>query len=377
MKKLLSLCFKLLGLLNRILYKKPNRIVLYSNLGFRDNVKAIYDYLIEHNYNNKYEIICSINDHKDYKNVSLKNVKFTNNYIGIIYFLTSKYFMYSFGKYPIKPSKKQEVLNLWHGSPLKKIGNLEKGKEHIDYNYFSHILATSEFFSNIMKQAFNCNDDQVIICGQPRNDALFKEYENKIKTKTNLIVWLPTFRSHHLDNDNKTQNRTIPFFEDSSSLNQLNETLKMKDTELIVKLHLRQKEAINDYNLSNIKFYTDEDFKDNDFELYEVLSYSDALITDYSSVYFDFLLLNRPIGFIVDDLEEYSKERGFVFEDPKNYMPGKKIKTIDQFYEFINEIEETNNNYEKDRVKINELVNYYGDENNCERVLDMVGLGCN
>src|SRR5699024_9340334 len=125
MKKIISVIFKVLNIFNNMLYKRTDRIVLYSNLGFRDNVKAIYDYLIENKYNNKYKIICSINDRKDYKNVSIKNVKFVNNYLGLFYFLTSKYFMYSFGKYPIKPSKKQEVINLWHGSPLKTIGNLE------------------------------------------------------------------------------------------------------------------------------------------------------------------------------------------------------------------------------------------------------------
>src|SRR5699024_1524357 len=363
-----------LNIFNNMLYKRTDRIVLYSNLGFRDNVKAIYDYLIENKYNNKYKIICSINDRKDYKNVSIKNVKFVNNYLGLFYFLTSKYFMYSFGKYPIKPSKKQEVINLWHGSPLKTIGNLEDDKKNIDYNFFTKILATSDFFADVMKEAFGGDDSQTLICGQPRNDYLFKENYNKMKFKKNLIVWLPTFRSHHLEKNNEQQSRTIPFFNNESKMQELNDVLEKYNTELLIKLHLRQKETVNSGDYSNIKLYTDEDFKQQGLKLYEVLSYSDGLITDYSSVYFDYLLLNKPIGFIIDDIDTYAKERGFVFDKPQDYMPGPKIINTKEFYKFLKNVVDNNDNYELERNKINNLANYYTDGKNSERLLKMIGI---
>ena len=53
------------------------------------------------------------------------------------------FFIYFFGKYPIKPSKSQVVVNLWHGTPLKKLGNLEKGLEKTDYNFFTYVVASS------------------------------------------------------------------------------------------------------------------------------------------------------------------------------------------------------------------------------------------
>ncbi|HLR41688.1 MAG TPA: CDP-glycerol glycerophosphotransferase family protein [Pseudogracilibacillus sp.] len=374
MKKIISVIFKVLNIFNNMLYKRTDRIVLYSNLGFRDNVKAIYDYLIENKYNNKYKIICSINDRKDYKNVSIKNVKFVNNYLGLFYFLTSKYFMYSFGKYPIKPSKKQEVINLWHGSPLKTIGNLEDDKKNIDYNFFTKILATSDFFADVMKEAFGGDDSQTLICGQPRNDYLFKENYNKMKFKKNLIVWLPTFRSHHLEKNNEQQSRTIPFFNNESKMQELNDVLEKYNTELLIKLHLRQKETVNSGDYSNIKLYTDEDFKQQGLKLYEVLSYSDGLITDYSSVYFDYLLLNKPIGFIIDDIDTYAKERGFVFDKPQDYMPGPKIINTKEFYKFLKNVVDNNDNYELERNKINNLANYYTDGKNSERLLKMIGI---
>src|SRR5699024_8547137 len=103
-KRIVFPLFKLLNIINKILYKRKDK----------------------NRNNNK------------------KNVTLVSNYKVILHFLTSKYFFYSFGKYPIKPSRKQKVINLWHGTPLKNIGNLERDKKNIDYNFFSNILATSD-----------------------------------------------------------------------------------------------------------------------------------------------------------------------------------------------------------------------------------------
>ena len=161
-----------LSYLNKLTKKDDKKILLYSNLGFRDNVKAIYDYLITNKYNEKYTIICSLDNYKNYTGYRIKNVSFVSNIEGIYHYLTSKYCFYCFGKYPIKPSKKQIVINLWHGMPLKKIGNMEPNNKYEDYNFFTYVLSTSPFFSPFMMEAFNCNHNQVLICGQPRNDDL-------------------------------------------------------------------------------------------------------------------------------------------------------------------------------------------------------------
>ena len=174
MKNLIKKFSLLLSQFNKVIPKKKNRIVLYSNIGFRDNVEALYRYLIREGYNRKYAIICSTNEWKKYSELNqIKNVKFVNCYIGVYYFFTSKYFFYCFGKYPIVPTKNQCVVNLWHGMPLKTIGSLVESEEKNKQNYFTYVLSTSEFFRYHMQNAFQCKREQVIICGQPRNDDLF------------------------------------------------------------------------------------------------------------------------------------------------------------------------------------------------------------
>lgn len=224
-KNVLRLFFKPLTILNKFTAKDSRLIFFYSNLGFRDNVKAMYDYLIEEKFNMGYKFVVSINDYEDYKDNAPENVTFVNNKEGIKYFMKAKYAFYCFGKYPIKPSKKQTVVNLWHGMPLKKIGNMESGLEKIDYNFFTDIVSTSELFNPILMKSFNCNEKQVIITGQPRNDEMFKEnpiMDGAVRRGADkVILWLPTYR-------NEEKDFPTPVLTERQAL-ELNEMLKLRN----------------------------------------------------------------------------------------------------------------------------------------------------
>ena len=171
-KQTLKIFFKPLTLINKVSIKDKNLVFFYSNLGFRDNVKALYDYMILHNLNKRYKIVLSLNDPGEVKKIP-EGVTVVNNNEGIKYFLKAKYVFFCFGKYPIKPSDNQIVVNLWHGIPLKRLGNTERGKEKTDYNFFTYLLTCSEYYRQIMKDCFGCLDNQILICGQPRCDRLF------------------------------------------------------------------------------------------------------------------------------------------------------------------------------------------------------------
>jgi len=108
--------------------------------------------------------------------------------------------------------------------------------------------------------------------------------------------------------------------------------------------------------------------------VYALLSMADALITDYSSVYFDYLLLDRPIAFTVEDMGKYEEDRGFVFDNPNDYMPGKKIHDQDEMITFVNELVEQKDDYKDERKKINDIVNSYVDGCNSERICKKIGL---
>ena len=212
--------------LNKIIPKKRNRIVLYSNWGFRDNLRTLYHYLVDSGYQETYEIVCASNDF--YHLEKEKNVKYVSIYQGFFYFLTSKYFFYSFGKYPVKPASKQMVVNLWHGMPLKKIGNLEVGMEKIDYNFFTKLVSSSDLFTPIMKAAFNAKDEQMLLVGNIRNDELFKEKEEK------KIIWMPTYRNSKNYHDSQA---ALIFSLEEEDFQNIEELLSNYGYQLYIKLH--------------------------------------------------------------------------------------------------------------------------------------------
>ena len=349
-KNLKTLFFKISDVtskLNTLIPKKRNRIVIYSNWGFRDNIRTLYQYLVDNGFQDKYEIVCASNNFYHLQRDS--RVKFISIYHGVYYFLTSKYFFYSFGKYPIKPSKKQMVVNLWHGMPLKKIGNLESGMENIDYNFFTKLVSSSDFFTPIMKAAFKAKDDQMLLVGNIRNDELFEE------KKDNNIIWMPTYRNSK--NYHDSQDAFI-FSLDESEFEDINTILAEYEYHLYIKLHpLEESQFKFKNNYSNIHMLSEDIISQHYGTLYKFLGTTSALITDYSSVFLDYYLLDRPVAFTINDYEEYKEKRGFVFDDIKSLMAGPTISNLEELLKFLLSVMNFEDEFYIERNKVNSIVN--------------------
>ena len=333
--------------INKMIPKKRNRIVLYSNWGFRDNLRTLYHYLVDNDYQETYEIVCASNDfyHLEKEN----DIKYVSIYRGFFYFLTSKYFFYSFGKYPVKPASKQMVVNLWHGMPLKKIGNLEVGMEKIDYNFFTKLVSSSDLFTPIMKAAFNANDEQMLLVGNIRNDELFEEEKDK------NIIWMPTYRNSNNYHDSQD---AIIFSLDDNEFSIINKLLLEYEYHLYIKLHpLEESQFKFKNNYSNIHMLSEETISQDYGTLYKFLGTTSALITDYSSVFLDYYLLNRPVAFTINDYEEYKENRGFVFDDVKSLMAGPTISNLDDLLAFLNSIMMSEDEFYVKRNEVNSIVN--------------------
>ena len=333
--------------MNTIIPKKNKRIVLYSNWGFRDNLRTLYQYLVDNGYQEEYEIICASNDF--YHLEKEKDVKYVSIYRGLYYFLTSKYFFYSFGKYPIKPAPNQMVVNLWHGMPLKKIGNLEEGLENVDYNFFTKLVSSSDYFTPIMKAAFNATEEQILLVGNIRNDELFKEKQDK------RIIWMPTYRNSKNYHDSQD---ALIFSLGADDFRKIEQLLSKYCYQLYIKLHPLEEFRLQvQMNHSIIHLLTEEIISEQYGTLYTFLGTTSALITDYSSVFLDYYLLNRPVAFTINDYEEYKDKRGFVFEDVKSLMVGSVIRDSHDLLEFLESVMKSEDSYIEERTKVNDKVN--------------------
>ena len=129
-------------------------------------------------------------------------------------------------------------------------------------------------------KSFNCNEKQVIITGQPRNDEMFKEnpiMDSAVRRGADkVILWLPTYR-------NEEKDFPTPVLTERQAL-ELNEMLKLRNAKLIVKIHPLQKLSGEMKKYSYIEFVTQEQLNKSEMTVYSLLRAADALITDYSSV---------------------------------------------------------------------------------------------
>ena len=192
--------------------------------------------------------------------------------------------------------------------------------------------------------------DQVIITGYPKEDWLFEKHGDDylkmfgIPKAKKYIFWLPTFRStggkvNGLDVDKNIYATGLPIMEKPDDLDKLNSYLSINNVEMIVKLHpFQDTNYISINNLSNIKYISNASLYNNDVQINQLLTISDALISDYSSVAIDYLQLDKPIAFTINDIEEYKESRGFVFKPIDEWMPGIKIHNKNDLYKFVNDV---------------------------------------
>lgn len=370
-KMLKSSVFPVLSRINKILPKNDKYILLYSpNMGIEHNLRPVLDYLLENGYDKKYKIICGVNNKHYFENDY--RVKNTTPLKSFVYYMFTKHVFYTTGQIPIKPSKKQIVIQLDHGTAgIKTIGylsNINNGDEF----FFTYYTAPSEAYIPILKKEFLCEDKNIVLNGEPVTDIFYQPTQKyNLGSFDKIGLWAPTFRqSNYLGYDDSTES-LLPMFS-LDEYDELNEKLKSKNIKLIVKIHSVQNLNDHDINLnySNIEILSDAEFKNKGYKLYNLLKQMDFLIGDYSSVYLQYLLLNKPIGFVIPDIEEYEKKRGFVFENIQEYMPGHKIKNKKQLYDFIDDIHNNLDIYNEERLRVCNIIHKYQDGNNCKRALE-------
>lgn len=362
--------------------KIKNIIIMESNPDFTDNTKKVFDRLIENKVNNKYRIIWFVNNSKQFKNIKMKNVKFLSVFSQntIMEKIKKTYYMYSAkiiidcNKYIPKVRKNQFRLHLCHGTPLKKVDGYCKAIGDTDY-----ILEIGKFFRKIDSKYFDKNEKCFLDLGFPRNDELLDE--NTIKDifpeyiGKKIIVWLPTYRKHKGNNEKYKESQLkygLPAINTENDLKRIDNILKQKNIIILIKLHPAQDaRVIKAFECNNIKLITDEKLIKKEINLYKLLAASDALITDYSSVYYDYLLTKKPIGLAISDIEEYKENVGFV-QDYYELAKGEYIYNSNDIIKFIENVAVGDDKYFDERMKCLKLYHTHCDNKSSERVYEFI-----
>jgi CDP-glycerol glycerophosphotransferase len=357
---------------------RENRIVFMSSPDYSDNGRVLSEYL-----NENYEIIWLVDDPSSFAKFEKPNVKFIkasgryHGYLTIeaLYYANSAntvFFTHGFSKIYKNHNNRPLMINLWHGCGYKD--NVRKKIKNFDY-----VLVPGKIFIETKSVFFGCSKDKILVLGYPRYD-LFKRKSKKAKefisqhiskrAADKIIIWLPTFRKgpHYMPENKIIFDFDLPVLSSIDEMYELDKRCRLAKTLIIIKKHRHQEDyKAQNINFSNILFVTDEKLDRKNIQLYEILPFTDALITDYSSVAIDYLLLDKPIGFTLDDFEKYKSIRGFVFDEPKKYMPGQHIYNLDDLFEFINNVSSGIDAYKLERKKIKALT-HNETENYCDRI---------
>ena len=327
-----KIVFKIAG---GILPKKKNRIIFESFLGrqYSDNPRALYEYIID-NYEDKYDLIWSV-DRRHVKLFQEKGLPYYRRFsIKWLLAMNTASVWISNSRLPLwipKP-KKTTYLQTWHGTPLKRLAldmdnvhmpgtdtNRYKKNFTTESSKWDYLVSPNHYSTEIFERAFDFKQT-MLETGYPRNDYLVnfndKDYIHKLKVdlgiprNKKIMLYAPTWR------DNEFYGRGRYKFDIQLDLDKMKETLG-DEYIILLRMHYLIAENINveKYDGFVIDFSSYEDIRD----LYLV---SDILLTDYSSVFFDYAILNRPMYFFTYDLESYRDTlRGFYFDFEKD-APG-------------------------------------------------------
>ncbi|EMA6341837.1 CDP-glycerol glycerophosphotransferase family protein [Bacillus cytotoxicus] len=352
--------------------KKPKILLTYRNFSGCNTLalyKSIPDYIKEH-----------------FKIELVSGNKFTNEYFQKIVdsdIVVTTNMEYRFNKQRFNPN--QIVIDLWHGFPLKTMfytdhNYHDKNSVASIFSQLNYLTSYSPLYNEALYKCIRVNPNNFVITGAPRNDLLFNKNSrellfkllNKNDINQKFIFYMPTFRSKTQPNHTDYSSNLFGF--NKFNLHSFNHFLKLHNFELIVKPHPIFGESYHDMlkELSNISVFPTERLEKEQTDLYEVLSATTLLITDYSSTYFDYLLLDKPIIFTPTDVEEYYEDRGFLLSAYEDWTPGPKVFNQQDLQ---NEIISYNTNtiyYQEIRKQISQKIHTYQDANSSKRTWEFI-----
>ena len=280
-------------------------------------------------------------------------------------------------------------IQLWHGFPFKAmehmVSDFVSTNRRVSNFWYSYdfIASYGKMYTNFMSACYGTLASQYVMTGMPRNDLLFvtdgkrnlcellPDSEGK-----KIIFYMPTFRkieaeiAFYARTDGNTDGYL--FYWQDFSVDILEKFCERNNIYFVFKLHPSDASKVRTWYVQSryIGVITDEDLSDKC--TYEYLNAADLLISDYSSVYFDYLLLDRPILFTDKDIDDYAANRGIMLEPLDLWRPGAVVHTMNDLMSEIKEALDGRDLYRAARARTRSLVHHYVDGRSTQRLLDFI-----
>lgn len=371
---------------------KP-KMVMYEAFfgrGMLDNPYALFLELLESPEYKHFQhiwVLDNPDDHKDlmakyksYSNVKfvrLRSMKYKKYLCQAKYLINNVTFPWYFTK-----KKEQIYVNTWHGIPLKTLGydlpngNIEASNTVRNFLHTDYLLSTSPFLTEKYLQGHKLDqiyNGKIIEEGYPRLDILkrftrdqltekMRQKGMKLDAAKKTILYAPTWRG---ETYGKPDTDVNCYFEFKEKLEKCIDTDKYQ---IVIKVHQRV------YQLAKDKL-DPACFIPATIDGNEALAYADILISDFSSIFYDYLALDRPVLFYIPDLEEYKVQRGLYIG--LDELPGPYTDDMDTLAAWICDIDAVRKKYKKVYEAAKKHANSYldADSNISAKIIDIVFRG--
>lgn len=386
--------YKDLPLENIILFRSgPHASSYVRGMDFADNARALFEYALQIGLNDTYELVWLVKNpaefgrYKDTKNVSFVSFDWSvsenrtkrDAYYRVLCLAKYIFFTDAYG-FARNCREDQVRVQLWHGCGFKTRVNFVRCEERYEYT-----TVVSDLYADIHADIYGLRKDQVLVTGYAKEDWLFHPDRTDLERlgipkAEQYIFWLPTFRSTEgklaqLNEYELTSETGLPIVNTREQMKRLNAALRERNMILLVKLHpFQNRETVHCDDCSHIILLENEDLFRYDIPINRLLGWADALISDYSSAAVDYMLLDRPIAFMLEDVEEYEQSRGFVFDNIRDWLPGREIFTFEDVCTFVEETGKHCDPTAEKRRRLRKKMHKYRDDQSCRRILEALGI---
>lgn len=409
--RILILVYSAIGFITKkrsIMFMPHSRMCIYDKYDIinykSDNALSLFNYIIKKSLLKKYTLYVVLAECTEKERIKRYLSTYSNDYdIRIIYyfssvdrglrsfvrkrielfraFIRSKYIFTSltYEGFPLRHNK-QQLIDLNYFSVPFKNDMIDPDSPlyrrlKIRGNNYTSFVVTSELALRVIFPTMSIDYHKYKILGMCRNDNLldgnsYDEIRNSICSKVEykvkkVFLYTPTHRDY--EKNNKSISRFLLGFDMDMDL--FEHILESSQSIIIAKIHPKQNfDVIKKLLPRGVILHSGE----YDYGLTELMQISDALITDYTSVYFDYLLLDKPIIFNFYDIEKYNETRGFSYDPIESILAGQVVSDADTFIKAIQEIEIIDNISREKRDIIKKLFFKDFDTDTCKRVIENI-----
>ena len=340
----------------RVVRPRPDRVLYASLPDFADSAYSVYRHLLDTR--RDLEHVWLLHDmetaervQRDFADAGERGHRLVIqrwDARGYLQFLRSAYVFHTHGVYGFSvPTGGRTQVCLWHGMPVKAIRRLHRGDHSLFPVQGTVHLATSSFFRYVIAGVFDAHPDDVLVCGLPRTDVLkglVPPRHDRAAIAAQLgfdpdrrwVLWMPTHRSEP-GAVGTAAKRTFLEAVDPELIAALDAACARHDAQVIVKLH--PFDLLNDQPVAldheHVRLLTAPQWEATGIQLYDLVAASDALITDISSIFIDYLHTGRPIGILGYEGETYTRETLFDHELLLRCRAAHRLATPDDVASFV------------------------------------------